>query len=84
MSHRERPGRRLVFQVEANSAPSLHHRRPILVQYERDDRESIPKLVETPVTSSSSGGGGGNVIGMGDPEFLLNRGTEQREVAVAE
>ena len=46
--------------------------------------ESIPKLVETAVTSSSSGSGGGDAIGTTDPEFSLNRGTEQREVAVAE
>ena len=46
--------------------------------------ESIPKLVETPVTSSSSSSGRGDTHGMIDPEFLLNRGTEQREVAVAE
>ena len=46
--------------------------------------ESIPKLVETAVTSSSSGSGGGDAIGTTDPEFSLNRGTEQREVAVGE
>ena len=47
-------------------------------------RESIPKLVETRVTSGRSGCGMSLAIGMDDPEFLLNRGTERREVAIAE
>ena len=46
--------------------------------------ESIPKLVETRVTSGRSGCGMSLAIGMDDPEFLLNRGTERREVAIAE
>ena len=47
-------------------------------------QESIPKLVETRVTSGRSGCGMSLAIGMDDPEFLLNRGTERREVAIAE
>ena len=47
-------------------------------------KESIPKLVETRVTSGRSGCGMSLAIGMDDPEFLLNRGTERREVAIAE
>ena len=43
-----------------------------------------PKLVETRVTSGRSGCGMSLAIGMDDPEFLLNRGTERREVAIAE
>ena len=50
----------------------------------RDANESIPKLVETRVTSGRSGCGMSLAIGMDDPEFLLNRGTERREVAIAE
>ena len=46
--------------------------------------DSIPKLVETRVTSGRSGCGMSLAIGMDDPEFLLNRGTERREVAIAE
>ena len=46
--------------------------------------ESIPKLVETRVTSGRSGCGMSLAIGMDDPEFFLNRGTERREVAIAE
>ena len=41
-------------------------------------------LVETRVTSGRSGCGMSLAIGMDDPEFLLNRGTERREVAIAE
>ena len=48
------------------------------------EAESIPKLVETRVTSGRSGCGMSLAIGMDDPEFLLNRGTERREVAIAE
>ena len=54
--------------------------RLILVQ----NFESIPKLVETRVTSGRSGCGMSLAIGMDDPEFLPNRGTERREVAIAE
>ena len=50
----------------------------------RPQPESIPKLVETRVTSGRSGCGMSLAIGMDDPEFLLNRGTERREVAIAE
>ena len=50
----------------------------------RPRTESIPKLVETRVTSGRSGCGMSLAIGMDDPEFLLNRGTERREVAIAE
>ena len=49
-----------------------------------DDPASIPKLVETRVTSGRSGCGMSLAIGMDDPEFLLNRGTERRGVAIAE
>ena len=44
--------------------------------YTREARrmESIPKLVETRVTSGRSGCGMSLAIGMDDPEFLLNRG----------
>ena len=51
---------------------------------ERGLEESITKLVETRVTSGRSGCGMSLAIGMDDPEFLLNRGTERREVAIAE
>ena len=50
----------------------------------RKRQESISKLVETRVTSGRSGCGMSLAIGMDDPEFLLNRGTERREVAIAE
>jgi len=44
--------------------------------------EAIRKPVETEATPSS-GNGAGVAIGMGDPEFVLERGTQAREVAVA-
>ena len=55
-----------------------------LVSGHLTDMESIPKLVETRVTSGRSGCGMSLAIGMDDPEFLLNHGTERREVAIAE
>ena len=61
---------------------SIHGRPPREALGRR--RESIPKLVETRVTSGRSGCGMSLAIGMDDPEFLLNRGTERREVAIAE
>ena len=55
-----------------------------VVRRGHDGVESIPKLVETRVTSGRSGCGMSLAIGMDDPEFFLNRGTERREVAIAE
>ncbi len=44
--------------------------------------EAIPKLVGTEATPCS-GNGARVAIGMGDPEFVLDRGSQAREVAVA-
>ena len=56
----------------------------LILKEASEGNESIPKLVETRVTSGRSGCGMSLAIGMDDPEFLLNRGTERREVAIAE
>ena len=70
--------------LEASSPPSETIEALQALNQEAGPFESIPKLVETAVTSSSSGSGGGDAIGTTDPEFSLNRGTKQREVAIAE
>ena len=77
-----------VFGLRAASVPQFRHSRGHCFQQQtshpHEIEESIPKLVETRVTSGRSGCGMSLAIGMDDPEFLLNRGTERREVAIAE
>ena len=74
------------YEPQNESLEALLAKRELTTELLCDEarEESIPKLVETRVTSGRSGCGMSLAIGMDDPEFLLNRGTERREVAIAE